>query len=80
MNIQKERWSSLVDKEPNDLYDPDHNVEAATILLRRISDRIEKPDAAKIGSIWQYTGRENTNEFGEYIGKVYREKPWRIAD
>jgi hypothetical protein len=75
MNIQKERWSSLVDKEPDDLYDPDHNVEAATILLRRISDRIEKPDAAKIGSIWNYSGREKTNEFGEYVGKLYKEKP-----
>ena len=62
------------------IYDSDINIEAATILLRRISDRIDRPDAAKIGSIWQYTGREKTNEFGEYIGKIYKEKPWKIID
>jgi len=80
MNIQKDRWSSLIDKEPDDLYDADNNVEAATILLRRISDRIDKPDAAKIGSIWNFTGREKTNEFGEYIGQIYEKKPWKIID
>jgi hypothetical protein len=66
----------LVDKKPSDLYDPDTNIEAATVLLKRIADRVENPDASKIGSIWHYTGREKTNDFGEYIGKVYKEKPW----
>ena len=80
MNIQKNRWASLIDKEPDDLYDPEHNVEAATILLKRISDRIDKPDAAKIGSIWHYVGRENTDEFGEYVGQIYEKKPWKIID
>ena len=65
-----------IDKQPEDMYDPDVNIEAATVLLKRIADRIDKPDAAKVGSIWNYTGREKTNEFGEYIGKVYQEKPW----
>ncbi len=77
MNIQKNRWGSLIDKKPEDLYDPDNNVEAATVLLRRISGRVEKPTAAKIGSIWHYTGTEKTDEFGKYVGRVYEEKPWR---
>ncbi len=76
MNIQKNRWAKLLDKKPDDLYDPDANIETGTILLKRIADRIDKPDASKIGSIWNYIGREQTNEFGEYIGKVYRERPW----
>lgn len=80
MNIQKNRWASLVDKEPDDLYDPDNNIEASTVLLRRIADRIDKLNAAKIGSIWHYIGRENTDEFGEYIGQIYEKKPWRIID
>ncbi len=80
MNIQQNRWSSLIDKTPGDMYDPAYNIEAVTLLLRRISDRIEKPTPAKVGSIWNYIGREKTNEFGEYVGKVYEYKPWRRAE
>lgn len=80
MNVNKDMWSSLIDKKPEDMYDPEYNIEAGTVLLKRIADRIEKPDAAKVGSIWHYIGRENTDEFGEYVGKVYKEKPWRIID
>lgn len=80
MNIQKNRWASLVDKDPEDMYDPDVNIEAGTILLRRIKDRIEKPTPEKIGSLWHGLVLEKTDEFGHYIGKVYREKPWRKID
>ena len=80
MNVQKNRWSPLIGKHPDDLYDADNNIEAATILLKRISNRVNKPTPAKVGSIWHYTGREKTNEFGEYIGRVYEEKPWRKID
>ncbi|MDH5722917.1 MAG: hypothetical protein OEY94_06315 [Alphaproteobacteria bacterium] len=80
MNIQRERWSKLIGKKPDDLYDADANIEAATVLLKRISSRVKKPTPEKVGSIWQYTGREKTNEFGEYIGKVYKEKPWLKID
>ncbi len=80
MNIQKNRWSKLIGKKPEDMYDSENNIEAATILLKRISNRIKKPTPEKIGSIWNYMGREKTNEFGEYIGEVYREKPWKKLD
>jgi len=80
MNIQKERWASLIDKKPDDMYDLDNNIEAAAILLKRIAERIDRPTPEKVGSIWQYMGREQANEFGEYIGKVYHEKPWRKLD
>ena len=80
MNIQKNRWAKLVDKNPDDLYDPEANIEAGTVLLRKISDRIEHPSPEKIGSIWHYTGLEKTDEFGEYVGKIYREKPWKKFD
>ncbi len=49
MNIQKDRWSSLIGKQPDDLYDADSNIETATILLKRISDRVNKPTPEKIG-------------------------------
>lgn len=80
MNIQKNRWASLIDKDPDDLYDPDMNIEAATVLLRRIADRIRKPSPEKVGSIWHYLGHEKTDEFGEYIGQLYKEKPWKRLD
>lgn len=80
MNIQKNRWSKLIGKKPEDMYDSENNIEAATILLKRISNRIKKPTPEKIGSIWNYMGREKANEFGEYIGEVYREKPWKKLD
>ena len=53
------------------------NVEAATILVRRIQERIKDPTVAKIGSVWQFTGRENVNDFGAYIARMYKEKPWK---
>lgn len=80
MNIQNSRWASLIDKEPDDLYDSDNNIEAATVLIRRIADRLDRPTPEKVGSIWNYTGRQKTNEFGEYIAEVYRQKPWREID
>ncbi len=67
----------MIDKRPDDLYDPEANIEAATVLLRRIADRIEKPSPEKIGSIWHYLGHEKTDKFGEYIGEIYRKKPWQ---
>lgn len=76
MNMNKETGAKLIGKTPEDLYDPANNIEASAIMLKRISDRIDNPTAAKIGSIWNFTGREKTNDFGEYIQRVYDEKPW----
>lgn len=80
MNIQKDRWAELIDKKPEDLYNPDNNVEVATVLIRRITDRIERPTPEEVGSIWHYIGREKTDEFGESVGYVYRGKSWRQID
>lgn len=80
MNIQKDRWASLVDKKPGDLYNSDVNIEASTKLLQRIHDRIDKPTPEKIGTLWNSLGREKTSEFGEYIGEIYKSRPWRKID
>ncbi len=80
MNIQKNRWSSLVDKSPEDMYDPEVNVEAGTLLLSRLRDRIEKPTPEKIGTLWNSLKEKETTVFGNYVGKVYREKPWKKLD
>lgn len=80
MNIQKDRWAGLVNKKPDELYNPDNNIETATVLLKRIAARVDRPAPEKVGSIWNYVGHEKTNEFGEYIGQIYRKKPWKRLD
>lgn len=77
MNIQKERWSDLIRKKPEEMYDPKSNIEASAILLKRIRDRIEDPTPEKIGTIWNKLGMHETHQLGDYIGKVYRDKPWK---
>ncbi len=77
MNVQKARWSSLIGKAEEDMYDPDANIEASTVLLKRIRDRVRNPNADTIGSVWHNIGATQTDEFGEYIGAVYTEKPWK---
>lgn len=75
MNIDPEKWSGLgIDK--NSAYDPKTNIKAGFTLIRRIFDRIPNPSPAKIASVWNYVGRENVNDFGAYVGRIYREKPW----
>ncbi|MCE7887215.1 MAG: hypothetical protein DYH13_06910 [Alphaproteobacteria bacterium PRO2] len=76
MNIKKQKWSGLVNKKQDDMHNADVNIEAGTVLLKRIRDRIERPTPEKIGSIWHYTGKENIDEFGNFIGEVYKKKPW----
>jgi hypothetical protein len=77
MNIQNERWAKIIGKKPEDMYNPDLNIEAATILLKRIRDRIKKPTPEKIGTLWNGLSMKKTTEFGEYIGGLYHEKPWK---
>ena len=76
MNIKKQKWARLVNKKQEDMHDADINIEAGTVLLKRIRDRIERPTPEKIGSIWHYSGMENIDEFGNYVGEVYKKKPW----
>lgn len=56
MNIQHKTWSPLIDGTSEDMYDAEKNIEASTVLLRRITDRVQKPDADKIGTLWNELG------------------------
>ena len=62
------------------MYDPEVNVEAGTLLLSRLRDRIEKPTPEKIGTLWNSLKEKETTVFGNYIGKLYQEKPWKKLD
>lgn len=75
MNINPEIWGGLIGKEP-DFNDPTQNIEAATILIKRISDRLENPTPEAIASIWNYLGRETPNDLGAYVQTIYDSKMW----
>jgi peptidoglycan hydrolase-like protein with peptidoglycan-binding domain len=77
MNINKNTWYKLITNNKNDLYQSEKNIEAATVLLGRIRDRIKPPTVAKIAAIWMFTGFEKTDEnYPVYVERMYKEKPW----
>lgn len=79
MNINPNLWGELLSRNKNSLEKPENNIEAATILLKRIKGRIINPTPEKIAAIWQYGGSEITNNYAAYIGRIYKEKPWITA-
>ncbi|WP_169738023.1 transglycosylase SLT domain-containing protein [Terasakiella pusilla] len=77
MNINPDLWKEILGRENADLNNPEDNIEAAALILKRLGDRIDgEKDVAKIGTLWNGTGKDKTTDFGEYIGRLYREKPW----
>ncbi len=76
MNVYRDIWYRLISDNKDDLYDPEKNVEAGAILLKRIQARIIKPSPEKIGAIWEYIGQEKISDYAAYIGRIYRERPW----
>jgi hypothetical protein len=76
MNINPILWSKILTEDKKNLYKPENNIEAATILLKRIKARIINPTPEKIAAIWQFGGAEKTNDYSAYVGRIYKEKPW----
>lgn len=77
MNIRPNIWSDLIDGKEKDLYDPNYNVKTGVLLLSRIRDRVQKPTPQKIGSLWNSLSGTHITEFGDYVGTVYKDKPWK---
>jgi hypothetical protein len=80
MNIYRDIWFSLISQDKTDLYDPEKNIEAGTILLKRIQARIINPTPEKIAAVWEYIGAEKTNGYAAYVERAHREKPWNKKD
>jgi len=79
MNMNENTGARLTGGQPEDMNDPQANIDASAKFLKGITDRLSGPtDAAKIGTLWNSTGKEKTSDFGEYIGRLYREKPWKF--
>ena len=77
MNIQPSTWGSL-GLDHDNAFDPVTNIRAGATLLRRIVDRLPDPDPAKVGSNYNFTGRERVNDYGAALDRIYREKPWLV--
>lgn len=80
LNISKTRWSQLIEKDPDHMYDPSINIESGMVLIDRLRSRIHKPTPEKIGTLWNSLRKESVSDFGRYVGQVYREKPWKKVD
>lgn len=80
MNINPNLWGALLSRDKNSLEKSENNIEAATILLKRIKGRIINPTPEKIAAIWHYGGAEITNNYAAYIRRIYKEKPWITAN
>ena len=76
MNINPELWSTLSDP-PADLSDPRMNIRNAVTLIRRITDRVDKPTLAKVASIWIFAGAERVGDYGARVQDVYDRELWK---
>ena len=78
MNINPKTWAGIGGVGEEEFKDPEKNIRAGVALIKGIWDRLRPEDrtAAKIGSIWNFTGRENVSLRGARIGRVFDERSW----
>ncbi len=77
MNIKPKVWEGVGGVRRDQFKDPKLNIRAGVALIKELQDRIENPTPAKIGSIWQFTGREIVNDNGAKIERAFRQKIWQ---
>ena len=77
MNINPVTWAGMGGVKAADFVKPDLNIRASVALLKAIRDRIDDPTPEKIGSIWNFTGREVVSSVGARIGRAFRERLWQ---
>ena len=77
MNINPDIWFKLGNVQKEDFYKTKTNIEVSAMLLQRIKERIISPSPEKIAAIWEYIGQEKTNDYASYVGRIYKEKPWK---
>jgi soluble lytic murein transglycosylase-like protein len=75
MNVHSEYWTDL-GYSREQLKDPALNVEAGTLLLKRISDRVVSPTIERVATVYQFVGAEKVTDYGARVGATYQTKPW----
>ena len=78
MNIKPKVWAGMGGVGEEEFKDPEKNIRAGVALIKGIRDRLRPEDrtAAKIGSIYNFTGRENVSRRGARIGRIFDERSW----
>lgn len=74
MNIYTAQWSALL--RGRDIHDPATNIDIGAEIIRGFMDRLDRPTAAAIGSLWVFAGRELVSESGASIAQIYEQRPW----
>ncbi len=80
MNVQYQTWKPIADQlgftEWQIKYRVECNVEMGAVILSRIKDRIQHPTLEKVASIYNFTGAEQTRDYGAQVSRIYKEKLW----
>ncbi len=78
MNIKPRLWVGLIGVTEEEFRKPEVNIRAAVTLIKRIEERLADKDRtpAKIGSIYNFTGREKVSDVGARIQKAFDKEPW----
>lgn len=75
MNIRSSYWKDLGYNRA-DLEDPERNIEAGVILLKRIQDRMPGADVEKIATSYQNLAADQVTDYGARVKEIYRQKLW----
>ena len=78
MNIKPEIWAGVGGVTADEFENPEMNIRAGVALIKEIRGRIAdpNPNAAQIGSIYVFTGRETINSYGARVGRAYQQRAW----
>lgn len=80
MNVNPDYWAPLLEEleymKEDVISDPRANIRVGAELLRRIRDRVPNPTVEKVASIYVTLGRENTNDYGARVQRLYDTRPW----
>ena len=59
-----------------DVYDPEQNIELSVRVLKAIYDAVPDKDIAKIATLWNGTGKNYINEYGNKAKEYYLNQSW----
>ena len=75
MNINPEIWGPLgIDK--NKALDPRANIRAGVSLIKKLTERLDNASPEKVGTVYNSASKDIVTDYGAYVGRMYREKPW----
>ena len=76
MNVRSDYWADLGFSR-EELKEPEHNISAGILLLKRIWDRVPDPSVEKVATLYQDLGATKVSKYGARVGKIYADKLWK---